>query len=88
MKSNSYASDHASLGDSSNHFGADDEAKARLTSLGNKKGISSEDIFGERENKSQEMKDKYASLSGAKAISSDMFFGTNEGGNDGMDNDG
>lgn len=85
MKSNSYSSNNASLGSSSNNnFGAgEDEAKARLMSLGNKKGISSEDIFGEREQKSQEVKDKYAALSGARAISSDMFFGTADGGNEG-----
>lgn len=74
MKSNNY-SNQASFGDSTNNFGGEDDAKARLMSLGNKKGISSEDIFGQREIKSQEVKDKYASLSGAKAISSDMFFG-------------
>jgi hypothetical protein len=44
-------------------------------SLGNKKGISSEDIFGAKEEKSQEIKDRYSALSGARAISSDMFFG-------------
>ena len=81
MKSNSY-SNQASFGDSTNNFGGVDDAKARLMSLGNKKGISSEDIFGEREIKSQEVKDKYASLTGARAISSDMFFGSIDGGKD------
>ncbi len=79
MNSNNY-SNQASFGDSTNNFGGVDDAKARLMSLGNKKGISSEDIFGQREIKSQEVKDKYASLTGARAISSDMFFGTNDGG--------
>jgi hypothetical protein len=55
----------------------DSDAQQRLKNLGNKKGISSEDIFGKQEEKSQDIKDRYAMLSGAKAISSDMFFGNN-----------
>ena len=54
------------------------EAKQRLMQLGNKKGISSEDIFGAKEQKSQEIIDRYSALKGAKAISSDMFFGEKE----------
>ena len=46
MKSNTNYSNQASFGDSTNNFGGVDDAKARLMSLGNKKGISSEDIFG------------------------------------------
>jgi hypothetical protein len=43
--------------------------------LGNKKCISSEELFGAKEEKSQEIKDRYSALQGARAISSDMFFG-------------
>lgn len=53
----------------------DYEASQRLKELGNKKGISSEDIFGQKEMKSDELLNKYNQLQGAKAISSDMFFG-------------
>jgi len=48
--------------------------------LGNKKCISSDDIFGAQEAKSQEIVERYAALSGAKAISSDMFFGNGANG--------
>jgi len=43
--------------------------------MGNRKGISSEELFGNQYEKSEEVKDKYNQLQGAKAISSDMFFG-------------
>lgn len=46
--------------------------------MGNRKGISSEELFGNHYEKSEEIKAKYTSLSGAKAISSDMFFGSAE----------
>mmetsp|Transcript_28730 Transcript_28730/g.21413 ORF Transcript_28730/g.21413 Transcript_28730/m.21413 type:complete len:190 (+) Transcript_28730:583-1152(+) len=66
------------------------EAKERLMAMGNRKNISSEELFGEREQKSQEIVERYQALSGAKAISSDMFFGNedpangqNNTGNDG-----
>ena len=49
-----------------------------MKSLGNKKGISSEDIFGKQEVKSEEVKQRFEALKGAKAISSDMFFGTED----------
>lgn len=52
----------------------DFEAQERLRQLGNKKGISSEDIFGAREQKSDEVIARYTQLTGARAISSDMFF--------------
>ena len=48
--------------------------------MGNKKGISSEDFFGRREEKSEEVKQKYNQLAGQKAISSDMFFGNGQNG--------
>lgn len=51
-----------------------------MKSLGNKKGISSEDIFGRQEQKSEEVVQRYQQLQGAKAISSDMFFGNGAGG--------
>jgi hypothetical protein len=43
--------------------------------MGNRKGISSEELFGNQYEKSEEIKEKYSQLNGAKAISSDMFFG-------------
>ena len=43
--------------------------------MGNRKGISSEELFGNQYEKSEEVKEKYSQLHGAKAISSDMFFG-------------
>ena len=49
-----------------------------MKALGNKKGISSEDIFGQKEEKSEEVKQRFDQLKGAKAISSDMFFGREE----------
>ena len=42
--------------------------------MGNRKGISSAELFGNQYEKSEEVKAKYSQLSGAKAISSDMFF--------------
>ena len=62
--------------------------------MGNRKCISSEEVFGKREEKSEEVVQKYQSLAGAKAISSDMFFGKNQaagggaGGNFGDDMEG
>ena len=47
--------------------------------MGNRKGISSEDVFGKQEKKSDEVVQRYQQLAGAKAISSDMFFGKPEG---------
>ena len=55
-------------------------------SLGNKRCISSDELFGAKEVKSQEIKDRYAALSGARAISSDMMFGTTEEEKKGDDN--
>lgn len=52
----------------------DNQAKERLYQLGNKKGISSEDVFGAKEEKTAEAAARYNQLAGAKAISSDMFF--------------
>lgn len=46
--------------------------------MGNRKGISSEDVFGKQEKKSDEVVQRYQQLAGAKAISSDMFFGRAE----------
>ena len=46
--------------------------------MGNRKGISSEELFGNQYEKSEEVKAKYSSLAGARAISSDMFFGNGE----------
>jgi hypothetical protein len=43
--------------------------------MGNRKCISSEEMFGRQEQKTEEVKQKYSQLAGAKAISSDMFFG-------------
>ena len=50
------------------------EAQQRLRAMGNKKGISSEELFGKQEVKSTEVVQRYQQLQGAKAISSDMFF--------------
>jgi len=50
------------------------DVRERLRQMGNKKGISSEDLFGAQEKKSDEVIARYQALSGAKAISSDMFF--------------
>jgi hypothetical protein len=63
---------------SKNRPNDDNEAKERLYALGNKKGISSEDIFGAREEKTDDIVNKYAQLKGATAISSDMFFDREE----------
>lgn len=55
--------------------------------MGNRKGISSEDVFGRpKDEKSEEDRQRYAKLAGAKAISSDMFFGRAEGGGSGEKN--
>ena len=35
------------------------DARERLKNLGNKKGISSEDIFGKQEEKSEDVKQRY-----------------------------
>lgn len=51
--------------------------------MGNRKGISSEDVFGKQEKKSEEVVQRYQQLAGAKAISSDMFFGKPEKGGSG-----
>ena len=51
-----------------------------MRQMGNRKGISSEDVFGKQEKKSEEVVQRYQQLAGAKAISSDMFFGRPEGG--------
>lgn len=63
---------------SNNNNNDEIDARERLKQLGNKKGISSEDIFGKQEEKSEEVKMRYQQLSGARAISSDMFFGNEE----------
>jgi hypothetical protein len=60
---------------SANQSDLDLQAQERLRQLGNKKGISSKDVFGEPEKKSEEVTMRYQQLAGAKAISSDMFFG-------------
>ena len=62
------------------------EAQQRLRAMGNRKGISSEDVFGRKDEKSEEDRQRYAQLAGAKAISSDMFFGKAEGGGSGDKN--
>jgi hypothetical protein len=62
------------------------EAQQRLRQMGNRKGISSEDVFGKKEQKSDEVVQRYQQLAGAKAISSDMFFGRPEGGGSGEKN--
>ncbi len=54
--------------------------------MGNRKGISSQDVFGEQEKKSDEVVQRYQQLAGAKAISSDMFFGRADGGGSGDKN--
>lgn len=46
--------------------------------MGNRKGISSEELFGNQYEKSEEVQQKYNQLQGQKAISSDMFFGNTE----------
>ena len=63
----------------------DSDARERLRQLGNKKGISSEDIFGKQEQKSEETVQRYQQLQGAKAISSDMFFGRDSNSNSNKD---
>ena len=52
----------------------EEEAQQKLREMGNRKCISSEEIFGQRDHKSDEVLMKYSQLQGAKAISSDMFF--------------
>lgn len=54
------------------------EAQEKLRAMGNRKCISSEEIFGNRDHKSDEVVKKYQQLTGAKAISSDMFFDREE----------
>ena len=54
--------------------------------MGNRKAISSEEVFGRKDEKTDEDKQRYAKLAGAKAISSDMFFGRAEGGDSGEKN--
>jgi hypothetical protein len=49
--------------------------------MGNRKGISSEELFGNQYEKSAEVKAKYSQLTGAKAISSDMFFSSGDAAN-------
>jgi hypothetical protein len=47
MMSNTYPSNNSTLGNvSSNYGGTEDDAKSRLMSMGNRKGISSEELFG------------------------------------------
>jgi hypothetical protein len=65
---------------------AEYEAQQRLRAMGNRKAISSEEVFGRKDEKSEEDRQRYAKLAGAKAISSDMFFGKAEGGGSGEKN--
>lgn len=55
------------------------DAQEKLRSMGNRKGISSEELFGNQYEKTAEVQAKYTQLTGAKAISSDMFFGSGDG---------
>jgi hypothetical protein len=54
---------------------SDNDAQEKLKQFGNRKGISSEELFGNKYEKDNEAKQRYSQLQGAKAISSDMFFG-------------
>ena len=67
----------------SNNGDAELEAQQRLRAMGNRKAISSEEVFGRKDEKSEEDRQRYAKLAGAKAISSDMFFGRAESGGGG-----
>ena len=62
------------------------EAQQRLRQMGNRKCISSEEVFGKQEKKTEEVIQRYQQLAGAKAISSDMFFNKPEGGGSGEKN--
>ena len=55
--------------------------------MGNRKGISSEDVFGKKDEKSEEDRQRYAQLAGAKAISSDIFFGKPQTGDNNFGDD-